>query len=67
MTSVEQSLENLIQKFKLLDIDSSSDQKPPQKERVKAMQDFKNIFTSMIIKFAIQEKTIKESTKKKQS
>ncbi|XP_044758724.1 uncharacterized protein LOC123316615 [Coccinella septempunctata] len=65
VTSVEQSLDQLLQKFKLLDIDSSAEQKEAQKERVKVMQDFKNVFTSMIIKFAIQEKTIKNSVKNK--
>ncbi|XP_045464339.1 uncharacterized protein LOC123673738 isoform X1 [Harmonia axyridis] len=65
VTSVEESLDRLLEKFKLLDIESSSDQKEPQKERVKAMKDFKNVFTSMIIKFAIQEKTIKNTSKNK--
>ncbi|KAL3276198.1 hypothetical protein HHI36_020916 [Cryptolaemus montrouzieri] len=65
--TVQKSLDQLLEKFKLLEIDSSISNYESDKARAKTIQDFKNVFTSMVIKFAIQEKTIKNKPEKEDS
>ncbi|XP_031347690.1 uncharacterized protein LOC116174053 [Photinus pyralis] len=58
--SIDHSLEKLLQKFSLLNINTPKDNHAPN-ERDRIVKDARNVFKSSIIQFAIQERTMKRN------
>ncbi|KAK5642743.1 hypothetical protein RI129_008910 [Pyrocoelia pectoralis] len=58
--SIDHSLEQLLQKFCLLNINTPKDNNA-QNERARIVKDARSVFKSSIIQFAIQERTMKKN------
>ncbi|CAH0561996.1 unnamed protein product [Brassicogethes aeneus] len=58
--SVDQSLDQLLEKFSLLDINTGITEEKKMRGHSRIVQDARNIFKSSIIKFAIQEKSLQQ-------
>ncbi|KAJ3661202.1 hypothetical protein Zmor_005610 [Zophobas morio] len=60
--NVDKCLDQLLQKFSLLNICNESGPHVNKNDRNKIVQDARNIFKSSIIQFAVQEKVLKKKT-----
>jgi cobalamin biosynthesis Co2+ chelatase CbiK len=56
--NVEEHLDQLLQKFSLLNI-SKETQSYRNNDRMKILEDARNIFKSSVIQFAVQERTLR--------